>query len=173
MAKQATSAEVQKLTAALSEHERWPGMSVADHERIGHYIRRMADTLGLREWWFLLSHEPLDSEDDALAHIDPTEGANRAVIRLCRDFLDQELDQRRHTVIHELLHCHHHHATDIIRLTLPKLLGQPTYDAVWEPFRLQIEVMVDSLAFVVASLVDDAADLGLLCRGGKLPEGQR
>lgn len=172
MAKPASSAEVRKLAEILAEQERWPGMPVADHDRIGSYIRTLADKIGLSEWTFELSHEPLgtDEDTDTYAHIVCTEAQCRAVITLGRGFLDEPLRQKRHTLIHELLHCHHAHATDVMRLTLPKLLGQPTYDALWEPFRQQFELMTDNLAFVLARLTDDSDDLHKLCRGGTLPK---
>lgn len=109
------------------------------------YIRDVADRLRLSEWTFTLSPTPPD-RDDSYACVLGTEGRRHATIRVCADFRSLSPDAQRNTIVHELMHCHHDAATDVIRLTLPKLLPQHTYEAVWEPFRQQFEYMTDLLA---------------------------
>lgn len=136
----------------------WPGMTNRQHKRLGRYVRELANVLGLYEWSLLLGDEPAD--DDALTSVVVTDGQNRAVISVCKDFNTLELREKRRALIHELVHCHEQKAMETVTSDtspLPDLLGL----AAWEVFVHSIskdhEIMVDNLAIVIASMVDDSA----------------
>ncbi|MCE5200832.1 MAG: hypothetical protein ABFD54_05755 [Armatimonadota bacterium] len=115
------------------------------------YIREVADKLGLRDWELILKDES-PQDEDALAEIVPVEGRKRASIYLNKNFRDLSLGEQRHTIVHELLHCHLKSATDIIRLDLweSRVLSQSVYDVLIGGYRRQIEYAVDAIADAVA-----------------------
>lgn len=119
-----------------------------DRRVLAEYIRTTADRLGLRDWTFELQHEPCD--DDALASVHPCEGRKVATICVAHDFRERKPAEQRQTIVHELIHCHHASASDIIRLDLVKQLSQSTYDVVFFGFRRQMEYMVDGIAEGIA-----------------------
>lgn len=69
------------------------------------YVRDIADRLRLRDWTIrVMDDEPEDK--DAAASCQCIYGRKLANIRLAGSFLDDEPAEQRHTVVHELLHCH-------------------------------------------------------------------
>jgi hypothetical protein len=123
-----------------------------DWEELKRYIRLLADRLGLRDWEFILLHETTadNEEADAMMSVHPVDGQKRATLRLCAEFRELPLSKVRSSVVHELLHCQHRDATDIIRLTLPRSFGGVAYEVLWENFRQAIELMVDGIASAIA-----------------------
>lgn len=123
-------------------------MRATDRKVLLAYVRSTADALGLKDWTFEVLADPC--EDDCLAHVNPCEGRRVATICFSGDFRERKQVEQRETVVHELLHCHHVAAADIVRLDLIKQLSQSTYDVLWFGFKRQLEYMVDALASVVA-----------------------
>lgn len=123
-------------------------MNAAERKALGEYVRWVANDIGLRDWTFKLRWEGCPEE--AQASIEPTEGRRVAVIYFCDDFRSLPADDQRNAVVHELIHCHHAAATDIIRVDLVRQLSQSTYELLYGAFRRQVEYMVDALADVVA-----------------------
>jgi hypothetical protein len=119
---------------------------------LGQYIRGVANLMELRDWEFRLARDASENPD-AQASVEPTYGQKHAVIRVCSDFRTLKPERQRHCIVHELIHCHLRDACDVIRCTLPNLLGRPTFDALWEPHRQQIEYATDALAAVIAPSV--------------------
>lgn len=143
------------MKAAKDEDEptgKPPHFSRRDWEALKEYVTALRDMLGLRDWTIFASHEiPEEAEDcNAIASIHPTDGRRRAVLRLARDFREMSPEEQRSALVHELLHLHHRDATDIIRLTLPKVLGGAAFDVLWEDFRQQIELITDNIAVAIA-----------------------
>ncbi|MCE5322134.1 hypothetical protein LLG46_02335 [bacterium] len=122
-----------------------------DYNPLCSYIREVADKLRLRDWEFVLKDEPPEDEDVS-AEIVPIEGRKRASIYLCTGFRELSPEEQRHTIVHELLHCHLESATDIIRLDLweHRVLSQNAYDILIGGFRRQIEYAVDAIADAIA-----------------------
>lgn len=107
------------------------------------YLRRLADTLALKDWTVILKDEA-PSDPDALASIVTTYGRKRATIRLGDAFLDETPESQRATLVHELIHCHLDSAWEIAYQALPS--------DVKPVFRRMGEIAVDGLADGVASL---------------------
>jgi hypothetical protein len=114
-------------------------------DTLGAYVRWVANELGLRDWTFELVWEPPE-EENAVASVQPTEGRKVAVVKFCSDFLELKPEDQRNCVVHELIHCHHVGATDMVRLDLLKHLSQQSYEIFWGGFVRQIEYMTDGLA---------------------------
>lgn len=133
---------------------------------VGPYLRFLADRLGLRDWTIILKHEVAD-EPDVYAAINPVEDRKLATIRLAEDFTDRTPDEQRHTLIHELLHCHHVPASDMVRLDLTDHLSQTSYDLFYASFRRHIEYMTDGIADSVAPLMPLPAELDKATRNDR------
>lgn len=113
------------------------------------YVRRIADELSLRDWAFRIEFEPPENAD-ALASIEPCEGRKLATLWVCKDFWDKSAEEQRHTIAHEMIHCHHAPASDLIRLDVLKHMGQATYDVLLAAYKRQMEYCVDGLADALA-----------------------
>lgn len=116
------------------------------------YIREMADRMGLTDWRFEFIFYP-PTDDDCFAEITPDDGKQSATIRFNADFPTYDREQQRETVVHELIHCHLDLIQQQIRNDLPKLLGQPSYDAFWPSFVRGLERGVDGLTQAWAPLM--------------------
>lgn len=122
-------------------------MKRKEQKALIRYIRWMANELGLRDWTLRFDWEPC--EEDCLAAVFPCEQRKLATIQFSERFLDLAPEQQRNAVIHELLHCHHVGASDMVRLDLLKHLAQSTYDVFWGGFKRQIEYMTDGIATAI------------------------
>lgn len=112
---------------------------------MGRYIREMADLMGLRDWRFDLNYYP-PTDDGAFAEIAPDDGKQSATIRFGADFPTYDREQQRAIVVHELVHCHLDLIQQQARKDLPRLLGQPAYDAFFPSFVRGIERGVEGIA---------------------------
>ena len=104
----------------------------------------IADAMGLRDWEFILSETP--SDEDTWAQVCPTEGQKHAAIQVCKEFRGIAPEKQRMVVVHELLHCHHAHTQDIVRIHVGRFLGQHAYDAFMDSWRLAHEYAIDGVA---------------------------
>jgi hypothetical protein len=130
----------------------WPEIDAAEWDYAGRYLRWIATThLKLADWRVWLMTDPAP-DDGCIATILPTEGRKRAQVWLERDWQPRGAEDKRHSLVHELLHLHHRDQTDLIRKGLHEsgYLPQSAYDLLWEGFRLATEVMVDEMADVIA-----------------------
>jgi hypothetical protein len=111
-------------------------------ERWAPYVRALADLLHLKDWEILISPQA-PAGDDAIASIQPIYGRKSALLRLSEGFLTDSGPEQRHTLVHELVHCHLAH--------LQRLLESEQHDTAGA--RLAIEYCVDGLADAVAPLL--------------------
>jgi hypothetical protein len=74
-------------------------------QRWAPYVRQLADILHLRDWRIDIN-EDAPSGQDAIASCQPVTGRKYAVLRLSESFLSDPKPDQRHTLTHELLHCH-------------------------------------------------------------------
>lgn len=127
-------------------------MKKAHRQRIQDFIQHVLPLLEMADWRIKLSDE--QPPDDCYAVVRPVEGQKIAHIEICAEFFDLDDRTRRRVLLHELAHCLSRDATQIMQNALPGLLGQPTFSALWEPYRLAVEVMTDTLAQILCDLIE-------------------
>jgi hypothetical protein len=108
------------------------------------YVRQLADILHLRDWRIEV-YEEAPSDSTATASCEPVTGRKFGVIRLSESFLtDGKVDQR-HTLTHELLHCHLGPMTRLLE----------AHDTFNPAVRLAMEYCVDGLTDAIAPLLPE------------------
>lgn len=123
-------------------------MKKRDRKALGRYIRAVADEMGLRDWNLHLLNEPADDDCNAQACI--IYGRKRASIRVCEGFRDFEPERIRHSVVHELIHCHTAAMDNLVEHDLDEHLGIPTAAIFHAGYRRHAEYAVDGLADALA-----------------------
>lgn len=116
---------------------------------LGRYVRNVGNMLGLRDWTFLIDHQPETGE--ALASITPTYGRKLASIQFCANWPNLEPETQRHAVVHELIHVHLAGARGYVYHALPSLLGEAAWSAFESAYRQQDELAVDGIADSIAA----------------------
>jgi len=107
------------------------------------YIRRLGDTLALKDWTFdIVSSAPSDNGE---VSIEPIVGRKLVLIRLSEEFLESGPGEQRHSLTHELIHAHHAPMIEIAKQTMS--------DNAWSSFKLMMEYATDGLADGIASLL--------------------
>jgi len=124
-------------------------MRKRDRRELERYVRWVADEMELRDWTIEVSSEP-PGRDDAIATMQPVDGRKLAVMRLCPGFRDREAEDQRHTIVHEILHCHFAAADHAVENDLEGLLGKPADGIFYEAFRRSLEYGIDATAAAVA-----------------------
>src|SRR4051794_37550360 len=109
-------------------------MTKRDRKALGRYIRWVADHLELWDWTFRISDETT-GEEHVLAEVRPAEGRKLADIIFCADFRDRAREEQRHTVAHELVHCHFAAVQHQVEEDLDELLGKPADAVLCSSFR--------------------------------------
>lgn len=119
-------------------------MNQRDHKIVAEYTRKLADMMELCDWTIELSKDP--APNDAYGHMLETYGRKLAVISVCKDFRELNAGIQRHTIIHELVHCHFASHTSMVLNDLEDTLGKTTDQVFWNGFKRQVEYAVDALA---------------------------
>lgn len=123
-------------------------MKRRERKVVGAYLRGVADLLELRDWTFHLEREPAKPGCDGFVSI--TYGRKLATIWLDEDFRQFDAERQRHTIVHELVHCHLEASTNMVRNDLQDHLGKAADALFWESYRRQAEYAVDALASALA-----------------------
>ena len=108
----------------------------------------MADSMGLRDWEFLIDWEPVA---EVCATITPVYGQKRAVLCLGEHYLTYTPSAQRATVAHELIHCHLFPATETVRVITELQLTKSAAEAAWVGFFANIEYATDAIADVFSA----------------------
>lgn len=117
------------------------------------YVMDMADELRLYGWRIKVPIEPTD-DPEAFAQCEAVEGRKLANVHFCNGFESLEPSDIHEVIIHELLHLVERDMCDTIRLGMHEAgMGRSAYDALYECFRVQREIMVDHLAAVLADKI--------------------
>lgn len=124
-------------------------MTDRDWEALSRYVRWVANAMELRDWTLDLQRRPCDR--GAIASIHPTFGRKVADIYFDEHFRTLVPEVQRHTVVHELIHCHLEPAANMVYKDLEEQLSKPADQIFWNGFNRQIEYGVDALANVIAA----------------------
>lgn len=116
--------------------------------KLSPYVRQIANELELRDWQFILDDEPI--EPGAFGQIWPTRGRKIAWIGFCKDFHKLRPEQQRHTIVHELIHCHFANTLDFFNESLPGLAGKKVAKVAKRECVLHVEFGVDAMADAIA-----------------------
>lgn len=111
-------------------------------------MEQIADLLELRDWHFIWDG-PIDPEDDKAGQCITIYGRKIAHISI-EAGTPEEL---RHTLVHELVHCHTDPATVLVQRDLENLLEERVDRVFWVSFRRAFEYGVDGLATAIAKHV--------------------
>jgi hypothetical protein len=125
-----------------------PRLSDEESAALSHYVRWVADAMELRDWTIHISNEPC--EEHAQATIEPIYARKSACIRFGRDFRELDPLEQRHTVVHELVHCHLESAKDMVFKDLEEHLGKPCDQIFYHGWNRQFEYGVDGIATALA-----------------------
>lgn len=118
-----------------------------EDDSLDRYIRKLADLCGLKDWKVTLEDE--HPGDGNLGACECVYGRKVARVRIAEHDTIEEL---RHTIVHELLHCH----LDPCRLPIENIrntLGQSLYDVTHGAFVDFIEYGTDAIASAWAPLL--------------------
>jgi hypothetical protein len=133
-------------------------MKKRDRKALGHYIRWIADEMGLRDWTFDLiveeppprPHDDTDGEHVYGATCQPIPGRKVARLVFAPWHRQSPKEDLRATVVHELTHCHFFGLWDTMRCDLLQTMGQGEYDMFIAGSERQMEYGVDAMALSLA-----------------------
>jgi hypothetical protein len=130
-------------------------MTRAERDAVNHYLRWIANRIGLQEWTFEVSfHDEFADEDDAehqiLAQCAPVYGRKVAEIRFLNELPTRKSFYVRWAVVHELLHCHFAPMHAVVKHHTGKELSRSAYTVFRESFDMELEYTLDALAGVIA-----------------------
>lgn len=130
-------------------------MRKRDRKALAHYVRHIADEMGLRDWSFNVVVEQPDTPENPDGHqwgascapIPGRKGATLTFAPWTRDCTREEL---RETVVHELTHCHFFGLWDTLRRDTLQELGQSAYNLLIAGCERHMEYGVDAVAEAIA-----------------------
>ena len=112
------------------------------------YLRQCADTMLLNHWTLRLYHEA--PTDGAHATVRATPGRYMASFRFESEIFQQDPEEARNHVAHELCHVIYEGATQMVDEDLDGILGHDALHVFKLGFHRQIEAATDHLAMVVS-----------------------
>lgn len=119
-------------------------LSKKDKKEFLHYLRCLADQIGLKDWIFEVIADPC--EDDAFAICKPAYGKRKADLWFSHDLRNLPLEVIRRTIVHELLHCHHAAPQHIVQCNVEPFMGEAAYSIFMDAWRLAHETAIDSIS---------------------------
>ncbi len=118
-----------------------------DQEKLGEYVREMADLCGLRDWTVQVDTTPAEDHEAGTCRV--TYGRKFGMIRMASDWSGENAESIRQTVTHELLHMHAESVFWSLN-NVQDVLGSSAFTVLEGSVRDALEVMVDSVATVLA-----------------------
>jgi hypothetical protein len=111
-----------------------------------HYLRQLADLLGLRDWHITLSRGP--SDHDSRAQVYVHRNKDELTVQLNEGWSSMAAEQQRLTLTHELLHAH----TGRLCRVVTRLTGLegPHMEYVRKAHDEEEEIVIQRLARVIA-----------------------
>jgi hypothetical protein len=76
------------------------------------YVNKLKNMMGLSHWTILMQTKP--SSPDALGETEVIHGQHLAKMYLHKDFRKDTAVEFRATIVHELLHCHMAHLSEVV-----------------------------------------------------------
>lgn len=127
------------------------GITEAEADKISDYIKELQRRMKL-EHWVVVVELKQDPEPDIQMSITPAEGGWVAHLHTGDSWAEQGPEDRRRTLVHELLHLCHRAQTDVVRVGFPatELIPTATFDGLWRMFEVETERMVDHLTQLIA-----------------------
>lgn len=119
-----------------------------DRDRIGPYIRELADLMGLTDWTFGLSPDQPGNENHG-AEINVVYGRKFAEIAFRHDWCHGRPKDFRSLCVHELLHCHVNHVRWPLN-NVAEIVGTAVYAPLYNGVTDAIEYAVDGIAMAWA-----------------------
>lgn len=123
-------------------------MTKAKRNAVTKYLNVLQAHMELRDWDVAVSEEECENDYDARIYL--TYGRKLARIVLSPDFLSGTPEEQRHTLVHELVHCHLEPACNMVQNDLQTPLNKSADMLFWAGFRRQMEYGVDALACALA-----------------------
>ena len=114
-----------------------------DRKELEHYIRELADLMGLRDWTLTMRDDP--ASEDCAADIQVTYGRKFAAIRFDPAWASESPETLRATCIHELLHCHLK-PTEWALNNAQSALGMVAFSVLSGAYEDALEVAIDGIA---------------------------
>jgi hypothetical protein len=111
-------------------------------QRWAPYVCDLKNRVYLRDWQIAI-YEDAPAASEALASIEPVYGRKWAALRLSDRFLSETQGEQRHTIAHELIHCHFAPLQRLIEAN----------DEMTQGYKMAIEYAVDGLADAIAPLL--------------------
>ncbi len=107
------------------------------------YVRLIANAVGLKDWRVSIGSQ--QAEEGCYASVHIVEGQRNCEVRLASGFAQLPPEERRSTLLHEMLHCHAHgmaHVMDSLR----DVVGVGAFIVASREHKQQEELMVEQLA---------------------------
>lgn len=135
-------------------------MKKRDRRELERYVRGIANEMGLRDWTFTVEvvkqvgrtwnkNKPQDGEEWC-ATCKPVIGRKYAELTFASYLRNAPRDDLRHTVVHELVHCHFYGLWDMLRRDTLMQMEQEVYDMWVVGVERHMEYGVDAMADVIA-----------------------
>lgn len=124
-----------------------------DYDKIQIYIETLQSQLKLNAWDIFVAKEMAD--DDCNASIHFVSGRRLASIKLHPEWDERPAEEKRHDLVHELLHVFHHDTDDNLFKFFETSgdLSDYVVSIVIDQTSRDLERMVDSLANVIAPML--------------------
>jgi|LakMenE18May11ns_1017448.scaffolds.fasta_scaffold9587420_1 hypothetical protein len=116
------------------------------------YLKELSLLMKLTDWDIRIDWAR-KADNDNLAEIIATYGQKRAVLRLGRKFLRDTAGDQRHTLVHELVHCHISNIMDLVWTTHDQVLTNKQAKMLEPSFELSMETTVDGIADALAPMM--------------------
>jgi len=112
------------------------------------FISKMTVMMGLPSYRILIMAKPADK--GSVAEIITTDDRYVAQLYLCKDWMSRSDDERRDTIVHEVLHLWHRQLSDWLREDVHGATGVHEYARLERQFHNITELMVDGIAMILA-----------------------
>ena len=112
------------------------------------YVNKLKNMMGLSHWTILMQTKP--SSPDALGETEVVHGQHLAKMYLHKDFRKDTATDFRATVVHELLHCHMAHLSEVVSEILQvqddDLKGKAILKTTVNVLDYEIERIIDAIS---------------------------
>lgn len=139
-------------------NEKTEWITEPEYHALCNYIGRIVCAMNLRDWDISVDRHALHDDNDRMAQGAFIGHMKRVELTFRADFIGLSKDEKRLTIVHELIHLHTHSLWRQVEIAIKRLTSETGFDVAFSMLEHLNEKSTEELARTLAPLLPEYPD---------------